>query len=62
MHGIAAGVLSGATANANYYLAADGSLTNAAGVGAGKRNILMGYAINASDLFVEIKDYGKKAS
>jgi hypothetical protein len=60
--GKVAGVLTGATANTPYYLGTTGQPVLAAGVGNGKRNVCLGYAINATDLWVEIKDYGKKAS
>lgn len=58
--GVAAGVLSGATANTPYYLASGGGLTTTA-PGANNRVILIGYAINATDLDVRITDYGKKS-
>ncbi|MCU0912938.1 MAG: hypothetical protein MUC88_00070 [Planctomycetes bacterium] len=55
------GVLSSATANTPYYLQDGGGI----GTGlpaAGKRVILIGYAIGDTDLMVDIKDYGKKAA
>jgi len=58
--GTALGVLSGATAGAPYYLASGGGLT-AAVPGSNNRIILCGYALNATDLDVKIRDYGKKA-
>lgn len=58
--GIAAGVLTGATAGAAYYLGATGGLT-ATVPGSGNRIILVGYAKNATDLELNIRDYGKKA-
>ena len=56
------GILVGATANTPYYLGTNGQPVLATAVIAGKRNICLGYAVNATDLWVEIKDYGKKAS
>jgi len=60
-HGPAAGVLSGATVNTPYYLGTAGGISTSL-PGASNRVILVGYAINATDLFVSIKDYGKKAA
>lgn len=60
-HGIATNVLSGATANTPYYLQAGGGIGTAL-PGAGNRVILVGYAVNATDLFVDIRDYAKKAA
>lgn len=63
MRGPAAGVLTGATIGDRYYLAAAGGLTAAnTPPGAGNRVILMGVAKNATDLWVNILDYGKKAA
>jgi hypothetical protein len=59
--GPATGVIAAATANAPYYLQDTGGIGTAL-PGAGKRVIAMGYAINATDLFVRITDYGKKAA
>lgn len=59
-HGLAAGVLSGATAGDQYWLSDSGQPT-ATTPGATKRVVRLGYAINATDLWVEIFDYGKKA-
>lgn len=58
--GIAVGVLSGATAQTAYYLQATGGMGTSL-PGSGNRTIQMGIAINATDLFVRIVDYGKKA-
>lgn len=60
-HGAALGVLSGATAGTPYYLAAGGGLTTTV-PGAGNRVVQVGFAINASDLWVKIHDFGKKAA
>jgi hypothetical protein len=59
--GIIPGVLSGATANTPYYLGATGQPVLVGSVGSAKRVILLGYAVNATDLWVDLKDYGKKA-
>lgn len=58
--GPAKGVLSGATQNAVYYLGSDGLPTPT--LPSGKRIIVLGYAMNATDLWVEMKDYGKGVS
>lgn len=58
--GIAAGVLSGATVGTPYYLAAAGGLTTTL-PGSGNRLVQCGIAKNATDLFVRVVDYGKKA-
>lgn len=55
------GVLVGATANTPYYLQATGGIGTSL-PGAGMRVICVGYALNATDLFVRITDYGKKAA
>ena len=60
-HGPCTSVLTGATAGTPYYLAAAGGLTTTL-PGGGSRIVLMGYALNATDLFVDIRDYGKKAA
>lgn len=59
--GIAASVLSGATAGDAYYLATGGGLTTSL-PGASKRQIRVGFAVNATDLFVKIDDFGRKAA
>lgn len=62
MRGVASGVLSGATIGARYYLAAGGGLTAAnTPPGAGNRVILVGIAKNATDMWMNVIDYGKKA-
>lgn len=62
-HGVAAGTIAGATVGDRYYLAATGGLTAAnTPPGAGNRVILVGIAKNATDLWLDIKDYGKKAA
>jgi len=60
-HGVAPGVLTGATPGAPYYLANAGGLSTSTASG-GNRNVLIGYAKSATDLWVRITDYGKKAA
>lgn len=60
-YGPAAGVLVAATAGAKYYLADGGGLATSAPAAA-KRVILIGWAINATDLWVQPIDMGKKAA
>lgn len=59
--GVAPGVLSGATPGAPYYLGDSGGLSASTASG-GNRNVLVGYAKSATDLWVRITDYGKKAA
>jgi hypothetical protein len=59
--GPATGVIAAATFNTPYYLQAAGGIGTAL-PGAGNRVIQLGYALNATDLFVLIKDFGKKAA
>lgn len=59
--GIASSVFVGATPGDRYYLAAGGGLTATRPVGSGNRVIQMGFAKNATDLWVEIQDYGRVA-
>ena len=59
--GPVSGVLTGATAGVPYYLQAGGGLGTSV-PGAGRRVIRVGFATNATDLFVTIADYGKKAA
>lgn len=59
--GPCAGVLSGATAGDRYYLQ-DGGGIGTTIPGGGKRIIQVGIAINGTDLFVRIVDFGKKAA
>jgi hypothetical protein len=61
-HGPVTGVLTGATAGTPYYLAVGGGLsTSIPAGGAGNRVIQVGIAKNATDLWVHVRDYGKKA-
>ena len=57
--GIASSVFAGATPGDRYYLAAGGGLTATRPTGTGNRVIQMGFAKNATDLWVEIQDYGR---
>lgn len=62
-HGVASGVLAGATVGERFYLAATGGLTAAnTPPGAGNRIILVGIAKNATDMWMNVTDYGKKAA
>jgi len=58
--GPCASILSGATPGAHYYLQAGGGIGTSV-PGSGNRVIYVGSAINATDLFVQIVDFGKKA-
>jgi hypothetical protein len=60
-HGIATSVITTATAGTAYYLQATGGIGTAL-PGAGNRVIQVGIAKNATDLWVRIVDYGKKAA
>lgn len=59
--GPCAGVLSGATANTPYYLAVGGGLSTSLPA-EGNRVILVGYALNATDLYVRLVDYGESVA
>lgn len=59
--GPCAGILSGATPGTPYYLQAAGGIGTSL-PGAGNRVIQVGWALTATDLWVELKDYGKKAA
>ena len=60
--GIAPGILSGATAGSPMYLDTTGGLTsNPADVGSGERFVMIGVAMNSSDLWVQVRDFGQKA-
>jgi hypothetical protein len=59
--GVATGVLTGATAGDPFYLQDTGGVGTFAAVTSGKRVIRLGFAKNATDLFVDIADLGKKA-
>ena len=59
--GVAEGVLASATAGDPYYLQGSGGVGPFSSISAGQRVIRVGFAKNASDLFVHIADLGKKA-
>ena len=59
--GVASSVFVGATPGTRYYLAAGGGITPTRPVGSGNRVVQMGFAKNATDLWVEISDYGRVA-
>jgi hypothetical protein len=59
--GLAIGVLSGATANTPYYLQTAGGIGTSL-PGASNRVIQVGVAKNATDLWVRVIDFGKKAA
>lgn len=60
-HGVATGVISTATAGDRYYLQATGGIGTA--LPAGNASIIMvGYAKNADDLFVDVNILGKKVA
>jgi hypothetical protein len=58
--GKCAGVLSGATAGVPYYLGAAGGISSTP-PSSGNQLVRVGYAMNATDLWVEIQAYGKRA-
>ncbi len=58
-NGPCTGVLSGATANTPYFLQSGGGIGTALPA-VGKRMIGVGWALNASDLFVELRDFGRR--
>ncbi len=60
--GVAPGILSSATAGSPMYLDSAGGLTaNAGDIGSGERFVMVGLAINSSDLLVQVRDFGQKA-
>ena len=60
--GIVTGVLSGATAGTRYFLGTTGQPVLIGSISGGNRTVQLGLAKNATDLFVQIFDYGKKPS
>lgn len=58
--GIAVGVLTAATVNTPYYVGATGQPVLFATLASGARVIQLGFAKNATDLWVDIKDMGQK--
>lgn len=59
--GVVAGALSGATANTPYFLGTGGAPVLYGALGSGDRTIGLGFAKNATDLEVRIRDLGKKS-
>jgi hypothetical protein len=59
--GICAGILTGATPGVPYYLQTAGGIGTSL-PGGGNRVIQVGWAYSDTDLWVELKDYGKKAA
>lgn len=59
--GLAAGVLTGATYNTPYYLASGGGLTTTRPTG-NVRIVRIGYAASATDLLVQVMDFGRSVS
>lgn len=60
-HGVCAGILSSATVNTPYFLGATGALVTWGSLPTPGRIIRVGYALNATDLDVQIMDLGYKA-
>jgi hypothetical protein len=61
-NGCATGVLVGATAGNKYFLdSTPGALTTTVPTASGKNVVFMGYAINATDLYLRIQNIGKRA-
>lgn len=58
--GLIAGALSGATPGAKYFMGTTGQPVLVGGLASGAHTIMLGYARTATDLFVQIFDYGKK--
>jgi hypothetical protein len=58
--GVCTAVLSGATVNTPYFLGTNGALVLLASVPNPGQVVRMGYAVNGTDLDVQIQDYGKK--
>lgn len=59
--GVAVGILTGATVNTEYFVTSTGTLqANATSLPSGSRIISVGFALNATDLFVIIKDKGQR--
>lgn len=60
--GPCAGVLAAATFNTPYYVGDAGGLDTFGNISAGNRVVRMGFAKNATDLWVDIADLGRKAA
>ncbi len=58
--GVCVGAIAGATVNTPYFLGAAGALVLLAAVPKPGRVVRMGYAVNATDLDVQIMDFGKR--
>lgn len=56
--GVAKGVLTSATAGTRYYLSTTGDLTTTKPSVSTRAIVVMGYALTATDLFVQISDQG----
>jgi hypothetical protein len=57
--GVIQGILVGAVASTPYYLQPTGGIGTTRPPGAGRRVILVGYAVNATDLWIQLLDFGK---
>lgn len=60
--GVVTGVLSGATANTRYFLGSTGQPVLIGALPGGSRTVQLGIAKNATDLEVQVFDFGKKAA
>jgi hypothetical protein len=60
--GVVTGVLTGATAGTRYFMGTSGQPVLIGALSAGQRTVQMGIAKNATDLEVQIIDFGKKAA
>lgn len=60
--GVVTGVLTAATFNTKYWLGTSGQPVLGAALAAGNRTIQLGIAKNATDLEVQIADYGRRAA
>lgn len=58
--GLVTGVLVGATAGDKYYLQNGGGIAATIPTAGGRRIIRIGWAVNATDLWVDIHDYGRR--
>lgn len=61
-HGVCAGALTGATVNTPYFLGTAGALVLFASVPKPGRVVRMGFAINATDIDVQIMDFGQRGA
>lgn len=60
--GVMTGILSAATAGVAYYMGSSGSPVVYASLPAASRVIRLGYALNATDMVIDLQDFGKKIS